>query len=147
MENISGQGLIVTVQASVTLPVPFPITQFSDDADPIDVEVIEMGAAVMGLNGDLIVWSKAVGLKVTLNIIPGSAGDIALETILRANLVARGKITAKDIITLTEVMPSGRFAIYQQGIMTKGMPSHSVASEGRLKTKPYEFIFESRSGI
>ena len=146
MQNISGFGLIVNVRASRTFPLGIPLTQFADDADPLDIPGLQIADSAMGLNGDLIGWSKANPIKVTLNILPNTTDDIEMSILFEANRVGRGKIGARDIITMTLLYPSGNFVTLTPGMITDGSPSSAVASAGRLKTKSYSFTFEGRIG-
>lgn len=146
MENISGFGLIVNVRASRTFPLGIPLTQFADDADPLDIPGLQVADSAMGLNGDLIGWSKATPISVTLNILPNTTDDIEMAILLEANRVGRGKIGARDVITMTLMYPSGNFVTLTPGIITEGSPSSAVASAGRLKSKSYSFTFEGRVG-
>ena len=51
----------------------------------------------MGLNGDLIGWSKPNPIKITLNVIPQSFSDLNLAVLLEANRVGRGKQGAETL--------------------------------------------------
>ena len=146
MENISGFGLTVQVRASKTFPSGFTVTQFADDGDPFDIPSLQVNDKAMGLNGDLITWSKANPISVTLNLIPASEYDKNMSILLEANRIGRGKQSAKDVITMTAIYPDGRTLILTEGVMTVGMPANSVASAGRMKSKPYPFAFENRTG-
>jgi len=146
MENISGFGLIVNVLASNTFPVGLLLTQFADDSDPLDLPSIQIADKAMGLNGDLITWSKANPINVTLNVIPGSYADINLAVLLEANRVGRGKTGARDIITMTITYPSLNVIVLNTGTITDGIPASGVASAGRLKSKSYASSFENRTG-
>ncbi len=146
MQNISGFGLIVNVLASHTFPVGFIVTEFADDSDPLDIPSIQIADSAMGLNGDLIAWSKANPIPVTLAVIPNSLSDINLSILLEANRVGRGKIGARDIITMNLVYPAGNFVNLNNGIITDGFSVNSVASAGRIKSKTYSFKFEGRVG-
>lgn len=146
MENISGYGVLVNIIASRTFPLALLITEFADDADPLDVPSIQIADKAMGLNGDLVTWSKPNPIMANLNVIPGSFSDINLAILLEANRVGRGKTGARDIITMTISYPAGNFITLQNGIITDGMPSSSVASSARLKSKNYNFAFENRIG-
>ena len=143
MENISGFGLRANLIASNTYPVGFVISEFADDADPFDLPSLQVADSAMGLNGDLIVWSKANPVKITISVVPTSFDDINLSILLQANRPSRGKIPARDVITLTGIYPSGSFVTLTNGIITDGIPSQSVSSAGRFKTKTYNFSFES----
>lgn len=146
-QDIAAFGFTLSLIASNTFPVGIPITQFADDSDPFDIPAFPINEVAMGLNGDLISWSKANPLKATLAIIPGSDDDVNLAILYEANRVGRGKTSARDVITMTAVYPSGATISLTSGKITDGMPGSSVASAGRLKTKTYMFAFENRVGI
>lgn len=153
MQNISGYGLSINILASTTFPIGLFITEFADDSDPLDIPSLQVADSAMGLNGDLIVWSKANPIKATLDVIPNSFSDKNLAILLEANRVGKGKTGAKDIITMTlsyppnPQFPIGNIVILTNGAITDGMPVSSVASAGRLKSKSYSFTFEQRVGV
>jgi hypothetical protein len=144
MENISGFGTRLTIRASVTFPVGFTVTEFADDADAIDSPSIQIADKASGLNGDLLVWSRANPINVTVNVIPGSEAERNLAILLEANRPGRGKTPALDQVTLTMTLPDGSGTIYNKGAITDGPPSRGPASTGRLKTMAYQFTFENK---
>ena len=146
MENISGFGSSASIIASKTFPIGLYLTEFADDSDPFDMPNLQIADKAMGINGDLITWSKANPININLSVIPYSFSDINLAILLEANRVGRGKIGARDIITLTFYYPDGNFIILSNGAITDGPPSSSVASSGRIKSKTYSFTFENRIG-
>lgn len=141
MQNISGYGLEAYIIASSTFPVGFSVTQFADDADPLDMSSITIAETFMGLNGDMLTAAKAVTIPVVLNVVPQSNDDSTLGILMQANMVQLGQNGARDEITMTLTYPDGRIATLTSGVMTEGMPSQSVASSGRLKSKQYSFAF------
>lgn len=145
MEDISGFGLILRVRASMTFPAGFNVTQFADDADPFDAPSIQVRDKAMGVNGDLIVWSRANPLLLSVSVIPGTADDRNLSILLDANRVSRGKMGARDVITLVGIYPGlpGRAITCSMGTITDGPPLQSVASSGRKKSNTYQFAFEN----
>jgi hypothetical protein len=146
MQNISGYGFRVNIIASNTFPVGVVVSSFADDADPFDIPSIQIADKAMGINGDLIIWSKANPIIITLNMIPQSNDDLLLATLLEANRVGRGKTGARDIITMTGIYPNGTPIILSNGAITDGLPGSAVASSGRLKSKTYTFAFENKTG-
>jgi hypothetical protein len=146
MQNISGFGLSASIVASKTFPVALYMTEFADDTDPVNLPDLQVADKAMGLNGDLIIWSKPNPINTTLSVIPGSFTDINLAILLEANRVGRGKIGARDIITMTVFYPAGNFITLINGAITDGPPASSVASSARLKSKTYGFTFENRIG-
>lgn len=143
--DVSGFGLRVQLSASVSFPSGVTLTQFVDDADPLDSPSIQIRDKAMGLNGDLITWSKATPIAVTLAVVPNSDDDKNLSTLFENNRVGKGKNVNLDVINLTAVYPNGKTVTYSAGVITDGMPANSVASAGRLKSKAYSFAFENVS--
>lgn len=141
--DISGFGIKVNIIASVTFPAGLLVTQFADDADAIDLPSTQIADKAMGVNGDLVTWSKATPLPVTLSVVPNSADDRNLAILFEANRVGQGKQSARDSITLVVVYPDGRTATYIRGAITDGPIGNSVASAGRMKSNAYQFAFEN----
>lgn len=144
MENISGFGMRVVLRASVTFPVGITLTQFADDSDPLDFPSIQLADKAMGINGDLITWSKPNPIPATLNVIPGGVDDTNLSILAEANRVGKGKNSSRDIITMTVIYPDNSTVTLTSGAITDAMPGKSVASAGRMKTRPYVFAFENK---
>lgn len=140
---ISGFGSEIRLFASNTFPLGFVLTQFTDDADPFDLPSLQIGDTAMGLNGDLIGWSKANPIKIALGVIPSSEDDTNMSILLEANRVGRGKVGARDIIVINIQYPDGKYLQLINGIITDGMPGNSVASAGRQKSKVYNLAFEN----
>lgn len=143
MQDISAFGIRVQVIASKTFPAGISITQFADDADPFDAPSMQIRDKAMGVNGDLISWSKANPIPITLNVVPGSDDDINLSVLFEANRVGKGKTSARDVINIVAIYPDGRVAAFTQGTITDGQPANSATSAGRLKSKAYAFAFEN----
>jgi len=142
MINISGFGLQAQITASNTFPNGFSFTEFADDADPLDSPDLDATDTAMALNGDLIVWSRAQGIEITLNAIPTSPGDTNIDVLLNANRVAKGKVGARDIVRIVLTYPSGQTVTMSSGVIVSGKVMPEVASAGRFKTRPYKFRFE-----
>jgi hypothetical protein len=145
MQNISAFGFVASLKASNTFPNGFTITQWADDADPFDAPSIQLADKSMGINGDLIHWSKPNAIVLTINVLPGGVDDVNLSILAEANRVAKNKGSARDIITISVNYPDGRNPVFAPGIITDGVPSNSVSSAGRMKTKAYTFAFENKT--
>ncbi len=145
MNNVSGFATVINLIASVTFPVGLTVTQVADDSDPLDFASVKIADAAMGVNGDLITWSRATPLPMVISVIPGSTDDVNLQTLADANRVAQGKNSANDIITATVIYPDGTSVILNGGVITDGQFGKSISSAGKLKTKAYAFSFESKT--
>lgn len=143
MNDISAFGLRAIVIASQTFPSGIAVTQFADDADGLDSPSMQIRDKAMGLNGDLVTWSKANPIPLTLNVVPNSEDDLNLSVLFEANRVGKGKFGARDVISVTVLYPDGRTASFTEGTITDGMPANSAQSSGRMKSKPYQFAFEN----
>jgi hypothetical protein len=146
MFNISGFGLTISLIASNTFPVGVILTNFPDDTDAVDFPTIEIADGEVGVNGDLVVWSKGAKIPCTISAIPDSPTDIQLALLLAANRIGRGKISARDTFQMALVQGNDNLFTLTGGIIVSGMPSNSVANSGRMKSKPYNFIFENVFG-
>jgi len=144
--DVSGFGFQIFLIGSNTFPGGSLMTAFSDDTDPMDIPEITVADVGMGLNGDLISWSRAEPLKPKFAVIEGSPEDINLAILLEANRVGAGKTSARDIITATAIYPTGATVTFLSGKILGGMPAPSVASSGKIKTKTYMFAFQNRIG-
>ena len=144
MQDVSGTGLSLTVSASGTYPSGFICKAFADDSDPLDFPELQITEYVMGLNGDLVVWSAPKPLEVSISVIPGTDEENYLDFLFEANRVAKGKRSNKDVITFIANYPDGTRKVLAPGRITKGLPGNSVASGGRIKTKKYSFVFENK---
>lgn len=142
MQDISSFGIRVMVRASVTFPAGFTVSQFADDADPVDNAAVQLKDKAVGANGDLITWSKANPLTLTLNVIPGSVDDQNLSTLAEANRAARGRFPAQDVVDATVYYADGSSVSLSRGVITDAIIGKPVSSAGRMKTKPYTFAFE-----
>lgn len=143
--DISGFGLRINVIADKTFPNGVLLSEFADDADPFDLPAIAYADKAMGLNGDLITWSKATPLDITLNLIPDGEDDKNLSALAEANRVSKGKNSAGDTITLVKTDVTGKTTTLTGGRLTNAMPGTSVSSAGRKKTKAFTFTFESKA--
>jgi len=143
MQDISVFGLKVQLTASQTFPSGISLSQWADDADPFDTPAMQIRDKAMGVNGDLITWSKANPITLTLSVVPNSEDDANLAVLFEANRVGKGKQGARDVVGVSVIYPDGKTASFTQGTITDGMPANSSASSGRLKSKTYTFAFEN----
>lgn len=147
MANISGVGLRITIQASISFPLGFTVTQFADDADPLDIPTIAIGDSATGLNGDQLTWSTPKPIRWTLNVIADSNDDLNLSILFNNNRAGRNKIVANDVLTAIFTYPDGTVKTLTGGAIVEGAPATSVRSSGRKGSKAYTFSFENSIGF
>ena len=145
--DVSGFGGAINIIASNTFPSGFTVTQWSNDADPLDFAAVKFADTAMGVNGDLIVWSKAVPLPMVISVIPGSLDDQNLQILADANRAAQGKASAGDVIYATVLYPDGSSVQLAGGRMTDASFGKSISGDARIKTKVYSFTFQTKVGF
>lgn len=143
--EIGGFGLVISLIASTTYPAGLLLESFADDADPFDFPDIKIADIAMGLNGDLLTWSKATPLLTNIALVPESSDDINMSILLANNRVGKSKQSAQDVITLVGMYPSGAIVTLSNGKLTDGAISNSIASAGRMKSKVYKLAFQNIS--
>ncbi|MHC5541182.1 phage tail fiber protein [Singulisphaera rosea] len=144
--DITGFGSAVSLIASNTYPAGIAISQFADDADAFDMASVKIADTAMGVNGDLIKWSRAVGKPITISVVPGSLDDTNLAILAKNNDAAQGQVNARDEITITVVYPDGSVITFANGFLTDAPFGNSLSSSGRLKSKTYSFMFQTVNG-
>lgn len=143
MHNVSATGIKMRLVASLTFPAGFDITQFSDDGDPLNSENLAIAETAPALNGDLVAWSKPNVIPFTVSVLPDTDEDRNLSILWNVNRIGKNKVAVQDVITIVVTYPNGDQKILSSGVMVSGPALNSGTSEGRLKTKEYEFSFES----
>lgn len=143
MQNVSANGLIITLNAFPSFPV-LVLSQWADDSDPLDIPELEINGSAMGINGDLVTWSTPKPIEVKLSVIAGSSDDKNLTILFNLNRAARKKPSTNDTILMTVLYPDTIKPTQLIGGRCKAyIPSTGAASSGRKKSKTYSFIFES----
>lgn len=144
MQDVSATGVKITVITVPTYPQGFEVSEFADNADPLDFPPTQIADYGMGVNGDLVTWTKPVPLEITLNVVPNTDADKNLGILYDMNRAAKGKISAQDLVTLVASYPDGTRKIFSNGKLISGVPANGVSSDGRIKTKEYKFVFENK---
>lgn len=150
MDNISGFGASLQIIPSLSYPYGFTVTEFADDTNPFELPSMQIQDKAMGVNGDLLLWSKANPIIFNLAVIPGTDADSdnnKLQTVFNNNRAARGKLPLKDVITIVAILPTGNVITMSQGGITDGKPGYTITSAGRLETMVYSFAFEQITGV
>lgn len=142
-QDISVFGLVGNLTASNTFPNGLPISEFADDADPLDSPDLEIASMAMGPNGDTITWSRPELIEISVNVIPQSQDDLNLTVLMDANRVAKGKTSARDAISIIWTYPNGLVVTATDGKLITAPAVQSGTAAGRAKSKRYVFRFGS----
>ena len=140
--DASGFGTTINIKASETFPAGFEVSFFADDADPIDMPQLQINDKAMGVNGDMVTWSKANPIPCTIALLPNTEDDDNMQVLAASNRAVRGRRPVRDIITATITYPDGSVVRLLRGKLTDAPMGKSLASSGRIKTNSYVFAFE-----
>lgn len=142
MPDVSAIGLSVSIKASNTFPGGFQCSVFADDADPVDFPAAVLAELGMDVNGTLVSWSAPAPQSVTLSVLPGTDEDDNLQVLLQANRAAKGRTSARDIVTFTVMYGDGSSTTCREGRILGGPAAKSASNAGRLKSHEYQFAFQ-----
>ena len=78
-----------------------------------------------------------------MSVLPDTDEDRNLSILWNVNRIGKNKVAVQDVITIVVTYPNGDQKILSSGVMVSGPALNSGTAEGRLKTKEYEFSFES----
>lgn len=142
MFDVSTTGASVTIKSTVTLPVPVPITHFADDKEPFQIDDQEITGHGMGINGDLVVYTKPVPVTCSVSVVANSPDDIALYTLFRMNKCTSAT-HAFDIVDMSIVIPNiAKPFRYVNGKILAGPPGPTSSNDGKNQSHTYKFVFE-----
>jgi len=146
MTIISATGSVAYIRASVSFPDGFNVSDWAHDSDPFDSPSVVIAEDANNMNGQRVVWSVSNVKPFTIGVIPASPSDKKLRDLLRFNDSSGGKVPLGDIIEMVITFPNGTLMTYLNGSIMSGSPGQSSTSKGQLKSKIYEFSFESATG-
>jgi hypothetical protein len=141
--NISTVGISARLVASKTFQSGFDISEFADDADPLDSPDLAVADTGFATNGTMVIWSRPAGIEMALNVIPMSEAAVNLSILLEANRVGKGKVSAQDKCTLVWTYPQGLIVTGNNGAIISGPIMPGAATSGRMKTQRFLFRFEN----
>lgn len=146
MIDVSGFGTGITVVAIQSFPAGFNLSQFADDADPLQVEAVEPVGYEMLYDGSLFAFDKAAAIKLSVSVIPGSDDDINLKILLQARKGAVKLVPLPDVTTMAISYPDGGRVMLTNGTIISGPLADSIQTTGRKKGNQYTFAFGSFAG-
>ena len=142
MQDASGYGISVWIQAIPTFPTGFKVTEFPEDVDPVAVSTVAITEFAMGVNGDLIIWRTPKPNEITIGVIPNSDTDKNIQILFDADRNAKDKVGVKNVVNMMINYPDGKQKVFGVGAIVEGMPANSVSGSGRIASKTWRFVFE-----
>lgn len=145
MIDIGAHGLSITVIAAQSFPMGFQLSQFSDDANPLDVKDTEPFGYELLYDGGMFAFDKATAIELSVSVIPGSDDDINLKILLQSKKGGASILPIPDVLTMVVSYPTGTVML-TKGTIISGPLADTVQASARKKGNTYRFVFNSFAG-
>lgn len=136
IKDVSFAGSSVTV-GGVT------VTDFMDDANPVEFQDVEVSSVGVNCNGSMVRHARPNVIMMSLTVIPGSPSDTGLYNLWKKYRVQGNWNSAwEDHLTASVSIGSGRGSkTYSDGTMVSGPGGPSSNGEGKMSGRTYTFAF------
>jgi len=141
--DLTARGVEVTI-TPLKGGKPVVIGDFPDDLDPITIDEAEFADIKMDANGEWFRQQKPTPISMHLSIIPGSNAEAAMNDLIKnamfGNSEDKFNIEA-HYYTESNKTPIFKNKIFKKGYMTGCSLGYSATSQGRVRTKQFNFKF------
>lgn len=122
------------------------ITEFMDDANPIDIQDTDAANIEWSCNGKMIRTIKPAAVIISVTVIPGSASDDALRTIWKKRFLNEGFVDLDECDRpLTCQITSGNPKVggfsFTRGTCLSGAAALTANGQGKMGGNTYTFAF------
>lgn len=138
MKDVSFAGSSVTINGHT-------ITDFMDDANPVEFQDVEVSGVGVNCNGSMIRYAKPNVIMMSITVIPGSEDDNFLYDMWKEYRV-QGDYSSRWEESLTasvDIANGANSKSYSNGTMVSGPGGPSSNGEGKMTGRTYTFAFVS----
>ena len=136
IKDVSFAGSVVKV-GNVT------VTDFMDDANPVEFQDVEVSTVGVNCNGSMIRNAKPNVVMMSVTVIPGSQSDTDLYALwTKYRVQGTWNSQWEDPLTASVTIGSGRGSrAFSNGTMVSGPGGPSSNGEGKMSGRTYTFAF------
>lgn len=136
IQDVSFAGSSVTV-AGIT------VTDFMDDANPVEFQDVEVSSVGVNCNGSMVRNAKPNVIMMSITVIPGSQSDTSLYNLWKKYRVqGNWNPQWEQGLTASVTIGSGRGSrSFSNGTMVSGPGGPSSNGEGKMTGRTYTFAF------
>lgn len=139
--DLSFAGSVITIGGA-------NITDFIDDANPIDIQDTENTNIEWSCNGRMIRTIKPSAIIMSVTVMPNSPSDNALRTIWKKSFINGGSVNLRDAnkslsATITTGNPKGGSFQFSGGTCLSGAAAITANGQGKMGGNTYTFAFEN----
>lgn len=124
------------------------ITEFMDDANPIDIQDTDTCNIEWSCNGRMIRTIKPAAVILSITVIPGSVSDDALRNIWKRNFINGGLVNIEEANRSLNCTISpgnskrGKYT-FTGGTCVSGAAALTSNGQGKMGGNTYTFAFEN----
>lgn len=122
------------------------ITEFMDDANPLDIQDVDTCNIEWSCNGRMIRTVKPSSIMMSVTVIPGTASDNALKTIWKKNFCNGGSISLSEanhsLSCSITTGKGGASYTFTGGTIVSGAAALTSNGQGKMGGNTYTFAFE-----
>lgn len=146
--DVSFAGATITLSGGMGMPGK--ITDFMDDANPVEFPDVEVTGAGANLNGNMIRYAKPNLVMMSITVIPFSEDDNALYNAwarYRVQNGNQGTAWEQGITCIIDTSQSARAGsrTLSNGTMISGPGGPASTAEGKMQGRTYTFAFQAVS--
>ena len=124
------------------------ITDFMDDANPVDIQDTENANIEWSCNGRMIRTIKPSAIIMSVTVIPNSRSDRGLRTIWKRGFINGGSVSLADsnkslTASITTGNPKGGIFMFSGGTCLSGAAAVTANGQGKMGGNTYTFAFEN----
>lgn len=145
---VDGQALLDISTAGSYVEVDgTKITRFADDANPWQVDTLQVTGHGVSINGDILAWAQPVAIMITLNVL---SCDPAVPKLMNLLYEAKLQPGSGDAATFTPPTPFNikiyaggnikNTAVFDQCRIVAGPPMYSASTAGRFTALSFQFL-------
>jgi len=141
--ELTARGLSIVV-TPLNGGFPIELTDFPDDLDPFTIDEAEFAEIKMDANGEWFRQQKPTPVSLHISVIPGSEAETTMETCIKDAMF--GNSDEKYDIQVTystseKGTPVFKNKTFKKGYMTGCSLGYCATSQGRVRTKQFNFKF------
>lgn len=140
IKDVSFAGSSVTISGPIGSTT---ITDFMDDANPVEFQDVEVSSVGVNCNGSMIRNARPNVIMMSVTVIPGSQSDDALYNMWKLYRV-QGNYNSQweSPCSATVTIGNGKGSrSYSNGTMVSGPGGPSSNGEGKMTGRTYTFAF------
>ncbi len=142
MADVSAMGIVAWFYDSEIFPNGFPVTEFGDGADAVDVANVGISQSSMDVNGNMVTFAAPEPGNLKFIMLAGTEAAQNMQVLIDAHRAVGGRQTTGGEISITLQYPDGESASFTECVILNAPVAKSVQSPGRYKNMEIEFAYK-----